>query len=338
MGFNAIAEMHKWNNEERFTNISGEKGPKIPEYKLEKDNREIDLAGAVRRFLVESCEDLRFDKEKADTENKDVKPPVFGGNSGGETIPVNMEKDIDRICLVNAMDRFIVSGMANDAFDVYFCYLEMFAGERGYRESDDGIWEIIRNAHIVIVANILSMEKFQEMVVNTTNGHLYYYSPEGGPLEDYITYGHTDAFGKNDDIFTDENIVRKQLVKEAMRLNKKYEDKLNKKCADNGDGEAEWNNLSGFLQASNISSADFMEVLRALPDVVQIEEKAELEHIRWCRFLYLNYWEYGVPENGENSDNEKRIHKDLIPYKELSETEKEKDRDIVKQGMNFEKA
>ena len=44
-------------------------------------------------------------------------------------IPYNMEKDIDRLCLENAIDRFLRSGKKDDAFDVYFCYLEMFVGD-----------------------------------------------------------------------------------------------------------------------------------------------------------------------------------------------------------------
>ena len=47
--------------------------------------------------------------------------------------------------------------------------------------------------------------------------------------------------------------------------------------------------------------------------------------MRWCRFHYLNYWKPGVPDNGDRKDLQKRIHKDLCPYRELDEEEKEKD-------------
>ena len=42
-----------------------------------------------------------------------------------------MERDTDRCCLENALHRFFQSGVAQDAFDVYFCYLEMFVGSYG---------------------------------------------------------------------------------------------------------------------------------------------------------------------------------------------------------------
>ena len=76
---------------------------------------------AVLRFIRERCEDLRFDREKGD---------LYEGRSLKEKqIPLNMEKDIDRLCLENAVDRFLRSGKKQDAFDVYFCYLDMFVGD-----------------------------------------------------------------------------------------------------------------------------------------------------------------------------------------------------------------
>ena len=85
------------------------------------------LEGAALSFIRERCEGLRFDKGKAvsinawniDYEGKSLK--------AGQ-IPYNMEKDIDRLCLENAVIRFLKTGKKEDAFDVYFCYLEMFVG------------------------------------------------------------------------------------------------------------------------------------------------------------------------------------------------------------------
>ena len=62
----------------------------------------------------------------------------------------------------------------------------------------------------------------------------------------------------------------------------------------------------------------------------QMELLAELEHIRWCRYHYLNSWKHGVPENGARKDPARRLHADLLPYRELTEAEKQKDRDNIK--------
>ena len=60
---------------------------------------------------------------------------------------------------------------------------------------------------------------------------------------------------------------------------------------------------------------------------------AELEHIRWSRYHYLNNWRYGMPEDGSRKDKGRRIHADLLPYRELSDNEKEKDRESVRQML-----
>lgn len=86
------------------------------------------LEGAALSFIRECCEGLRFDKSKA--VSMECEELDFDGTSlkTGQ-IPFNMEKDIDRLCLENAVDRFLKSGKKEDAFDVYFCYLEMFVGD-----------------------------------------------------------------------------------------------------------------------------------------------------------------------------------------------------------------
>ena len=92
----------------------------------EKKDKELDLRSAVQRFIRESCEGLRLDETKAnekETEN------YTGKSVGLNQIPYNMEKDIDRLCMENAILRFLDSNRKEDAFDVYYCYLEMFVGD-----------------------------------------------------------------------------------------------------------------------------------------------------------------------------------------------------------------
>ncbi len=86
------------------------------------------LEGAALSFIRNLCEELRFDKSKAMSffdDNLDFD----GASLKANQIPFNMEKDIDRLCLENAVARFLKSGKKEDAFDVYFCYLEMFVGD-----------------------------------------------------------------------------------------------------------------------------------------------------------------------------------------------------------------
>lgn len=86
------------------------------------------LEEAALTFIRDNCEGLRFDTKKAtDINSGDLDSDGTSIEPG--QIPFNMEKDIDRLCLENAVARFLKSGKKEDAFDVYFCYLEMFVGD-----------------------------------------------------------------------------------------------------------------------------------------------------------------------------------------------------------------
>ncbi|MGN0270789.1 MAG: hypothetical protein ACI4CX_08875 [Candidatus Weimeria sp.] len=74
-------------------------------------------------FIRHRCEGLGYDLE-------DIRLDDLNGDSAGRgQIPKAMEWDINRLCLENAIHVFVESGLAEDAFDIYFCYLEMFIGE-----------------------------------------------------------------------------------------------------------------------------------------------------------------------------------------------------------------
>jgi serine phosphatase RsbU (regulator of sigma subunit) len=69
----------------------------------------------------------------------------------------------------------------------------------------------------------------------------------------------------------------------------------------------------------------------------EIETMAKVEHLRWSWEKRLNGWSYGKVK-----DEKKKIHPGLIPYEELEEAEKEKDRELVRlipailQDINYE--
>lgn len=88
------------------------------------------LEGAALSFIRDCCEKLRFDKNKATSINvESIDSEREGTSLKKNQIPFNMEKDVDRLCFENAINRFLKSGKKEDAFDVYFCYLEMFVGD-----------------------------------------------------------------------------------------------------------------------------------------------------------------------------------------------------------------
>ena len=57
----------------------------------------------------------------------------------------------------------------------------------------------------------------------------------------------------------------------------------------------------------------------------EIETMARVEHIRWCWDKILHGWIFG-----KTKDARKKTHPAIIPYEDLSESEKEKDRELVR--------
>ena len=124
MAYTALEEMRKINRERYGKDL----GPMQPPLYTNRRNRN-DLKSAVSRFIHNSCEELHFNAEKT---AKEKETGVYQGKSlRANQIPYNMQMDINRMCLEKALERFIDSGVAEDAYAVYYCYLEIFFGEYG---------------------------------------------------------------------------------------------------------------------------------------------------------------------------------------------------------------
>ena len=128
MSFTALEAMRQ-KNLERFGRDLGPFRP--PVYPGEECG--TDLKSAALRFLENRCEGLRFSPEK-DQQEKET-GQYLGASLHPHQIPYNMQMDIDRLCLRNELAKFIDSGVAEDAYTVYYCYLEMFIGEYGRSQS-----------------------------------------------------------------------------------------------------------------------------------------------------------------------------------------------------------
>ena len=124
MAFTALEAMRREN--QRCFGV--DLGPMQPPFYQNKA-KPNDLKSAVLRFLRERCEGLRFDPA---AEAEERRSGVYQGRSiGPGQIPRNMEMDLDRLCLEKALEAFIDSGVAEDAYTVYYCYLVMFLGRYG---------------------------------------------------------------------------------------------------------------------------------------------------------------------------------------------------------------
>jgi len=139
-------------------------------------------------------------------------------------------------------------------------------------------------------------------------------------------------FASMEEICTRDYILNEKLNQDAIRTHNLYNASVT-----NPEWKVEWEDLSAFLRYSNISSADFNNVRRRYIDYYGDKisrEKlvailTELEHIRWCRYHYMNNWVLG-----EEKNKVLRTHPCLIPFEELTQEEIDKDQVIVEQFIN----
>ena len=127
MAYTAYQKMREI-NKERF---GKDLGPFEPALYSSKDVPN-DLKSAALRFLHDRCEGLRFDGSR-DAEFEGA--PYTGRSIVAGQVPYNMQMDTDRLCLERELENFIDSGTAEDAYTVYYCFLEMFVGKYGASHS-----------------------------------------------------------------------------------------------------------------------------------------------------------------------------------------------------------
>lgn len=116
MGYTALEAMHQKNK--RDYGIDAPYPP--PDLRENKTMRQWERQCIT--FVRDTCEDLRITEEAGEFHGTSL---AFGQISHA------MQMDVDRLCLENAIHRFMNAGTAEDAFDVYFCYLEMFVRPYG---------------------------------------------------------------------------------------------------------------------------------------------------------------------------------------------------------------
>ncbi len=74
---------------------------------------------------------------------------------------------------------------------------------------------------------------------------------------------------------------------------------------------------------NSFSNSNYDEVTKKTSD--DIGFLAREEHVRWVKEKLASGWSYGTEYKDSKERNEKRIHKDIVPYEALTEKEKAKD-------------
>lgn len=151
-------------------------------------------------------------------------------------------------------------------------------------------------------------------------GRIYLYAPNGDIVTNLFGSDRITCFGTAEEIASIDIIFNKKLMEDARRQHEYYYKKY---------GGTPWEKLDCFRRYSNVSSSDYMNMIKRLVERgVSADRLAELEHIRWCRYHYIHNWKYDAV-----TDNAARTHNCLIPFNELSEEEKAKDVEAIKSKM-----
>lgn len=181
-------------------------------------------------------------------------------------------------------------------------------------------WKLLNTMDMVIVTEKAEMSLIQSIAGCTrADCQIYYFNPEADDAARYLDVNRLIPFGESSKVFTVENIKTDKLYENAIQLNDYYR-KLY--------GGPEWKELSGFLKESNISAADYGEIIFALSEMNHTDrELAQLEHVRWSRFHYLHYWKCAEP--GMSKDPQNRLHPCLMRFEKLPLSEQQKDLEQV---------
>lgn len=206
--------------------------------------------------------------------------------------------------------------------------------------------DLLSKSVVIVAPQKNQYELVHDLLLATTNKNIYILSQINDSFDFLDEKDRLTVFDLDSKIITEENLFNDNLVRLAKRINLRYAVAYAGVEDTEENLDVEWNKLNAFTKCSNISAADYHITRKKMLDdwkVSSFEELSpeqlsllgELEHIRWCRYHYLSNWSLGTPENGKAKDFEKRIHIDLIPYSDLPEENKEKDKGNIRILMSI---
>lgn len=183
----------------------------------------------------------------------------------------------------------------------------------------------IINMQVILTRQDTLLHDIQSLLISNIKANIFYYVDDVMDLKTvFNTADNIHGFGNCSEILTEENLKNEQIYEIAKLINYDYYlchatiENQNLKYSDL-EKDKMWIELSGFHKASNISRADHYKI-ESKNIYNNYPYNNELEHIRWCRFHYINYWKYS-----KNRNNNLRLHDDLVPFSALTEEEKQKD-------------
>ncbi len=190
--------------------------------------------------------------------------------------------------------------------------------------------DILDRADRILLCGTVHLHTLNQLLLTCTQQEIHYYDPDGMAYPKGYAYPHLASFGCTWDVLNKDAVLKQELHREAIHRNYRYAIKFGGKAQSKPTDQLKmelWRSLDGFAKNSNVAVADYYDIYPVQAGISQEEkwQRAELEHIRWCRFHYLSGWQYGQLEDGKQKDPVKRIHQALVPWKDLSLEDQKKD-------------
>ena len=193
----------------------------------------------------------------------------------------------------------------------------------------------------IIVTREPNIELLQALLYLNSDAEIDFYNPMDNKLGEIYEEKTLTPFGQLREILTEENIKTDKLYRDAKELNYNYavvydtDGSYTWDCPDVVDKiEKKWNELNNFKKGSNVAGADYQPIREMVAQALgmnrnnlsseQLEVLKEMEHIRWCRYHFVNHWQYAKERN-----DQKKKHPLLVPYSELSKAEGDKDAEVI---------
>ena len=204
----------------------------------------------------------------------------------------------------------------------------------------------------IIIAQPVDVELLQALLYLNVDAEVDYYNPDGTDFSRLYKGKQLTQYGVLKNILKEDTIKTDALYREAKKINYNYLVKTNEKYTwERLDVEEvmeeKWKELDGFTKGSNVACADYHQIRLLVMDSMNLdietisdedmEMLAEMEHIRWSRYHYVNHWTYAAAEEMPTDENgvrmvkdaKRRKHSSLIPYKDLTRFVKDKDKNNV---------
>lgn len=258
----------------------------------------------------------------------------------------NDQKEIDIVIIGSneLAEKIIISALLTNLYsEDQAIHYHVFGRHRGfqfvyndnsYMNNDtitfyDDIWinhrELLEKSERIIYADT-DYDPLETLLYALPNVPIYYYSDYDDKASSIFLRKNIHNFGSSKSVYTYENVIsskRYRYARELHYLSIDPEKGFSKDAATAKLKAKEWDKLDGFIQSSYKSCVDYhihLQNTGCLPSLTPdgIKLAAKLEHIRQCRFYFINGWRHGAEDIEERYNictHESRI---LVPFEELT--------------------